>query len=165
MKFLSFLVGESSFSFPQFVPLGYILVRLDAVKKGLLLPCQFNLIDSLWYSGKHPHLVAVVGNVSIFLDTKWFLWAATTPLQYYDSSKGGFPLLVLVLGETRFSPVVEDDILGTFIPCKSTRAAAIKPIKSGHYRNSPCQPMECNTSRLRIRAYYVFNARTTRSDT
>ena len=85
MKFLSFLVGESSFSFPQFVPLGYILVRLDAVKKGLLLPCQFNLIDSLWYSGKHPHLVAVVGNVSIFLDTKWFLWAATTPLQqYYD---------------------------------------------------------------------------------
>ena len=35
LLFLSF-GRESRFSFPQFVPLGYILVRLDAVKKGLL---------------------------------------------------------------------------------------------------------------------------------
>ena len=50
--------------------------------------------------------------------------------------------------------------IGNFYPMQIYKTMAIKPIKSGHYRNSPCQPMECNTSRLRIRAYYVFNART-----
>ena len=130
----------------------------------LSLLCQFNLIDSIWYSGKHPQQALVYRRKCLNLSGHKMVFVSCYHTTAVLRHLGGFPLLVLVLGETRFSPVVEDDILGTFIPCKSTRAA-IKPIKSGHYRNSPCQPMECNTSRLRIRAYYVFNARTTRSDT
>ena len=127
------------FFFPSICSFGLYFGKIRRSKKRATtvptqsqLPCQFNLIDSLWYSGKHvlyDVVVPVVGNVSIFLDTKWF-----SPFSLKKKS-------------------VPDPFAMTYWNFLShVNLHSNKTNKKWTVgKHSPCQPMECN-----IRYYYIL---------